>query len=62
MKSEQQKDIRSASFRVLNGSPGHVVYGIWVSGAKCGDLCVRVEERIGFEQMLIRGGFKHNTL
>lgn len=60
--SEQQVDIRSASYRILRESPGHVVYGIWVNGAKCGDLTVRQQESVGFEQMMRRAGFDFNRL
>ena len=54
---DKQIDIRSASFRAVHSTPGHVTYGVWVNGGKCGDLVVRQEERVAFEQMMQRGGF-----
>lgn len=56
-KSEKQVEIRSASYRVLDETPGHVRYGVWINGGKCGDLTVRQEEVAGFEGMMRRGGF-----
>ena len=55
---DKQVDIRSASFRVLHETPGHVTYGVWINGGKCGDLVVRQEERIGFQEMMERAGFE----
>ena len=54
----KQVDIRSASYRVLDDTPGHVRYGVWVNGGKCGDLVVRQEERVGFMEMMGRAGFR----
>jgi hypothetical protein len=56
-KSDKQVDIRSASFRVLHDTPGHTTYGVWINGGKCGDLTIRQEEVVGFEEMMRRGGF-----
>ena len=57
--SEKQVDIRTASYRVLDDTPGHVTYGVWVNGGKCGDLTVRQEERAAFQIMMERGGFTY---
>jgi len=57
---EKQIDVRTASFRILHATPGHVTYGVWFNGAKCGDLVVRREERVSFQLMLERGGFYHS--
>ena len=57
--SEKQVDIRTASYRVLDDTPGHVRYGVWVNGGKCGDLTVRQEERAAFQIMMERGGFTY---
>lgn len=57
-KSERQVDIRSASYRILDDTPGHVRYGVWINGGKCGDLTVRQEERAGFDAMMDRAGFR----
>ena len=56
---DKAEDIRTSSFRVLHETPGHCTYGVWINGAKCGDLTVRVSEHIAFEAMLLRGGFTH---
>jgi hypothetical protein len=53
----RQEDIRRATFRVLHETPGHVTFGVWVNGGKCGDLTVRQTERVAFAQMMIVGGF-----
>lgn len=55
--SEKQVDIRG-SFRILDETPGHVTYGVWANGGKCGNLVVRQEERVAFQIMMDRGGFK----
>ena len=57
-KNDKQIDVRSASFRVVHATPGHITYGVWINGGKCGDLVVRLEERIAFEIMMQRGGFE----
>jgi hypothetical protein len=57
-----QIDIKTASYRVLHTTPGHITYGVWINGGKCGDLVVRVDEQIAFEQMMGRGGFELNSL
>ena len=54
----KQVDIRSASYRVLDDTPGHVRYGVWVNGGKCGDLTLRQEEHVAFEEMRDRAGFR----
>ena len=54
----KQVDIRSASYRVLDSTPGHVRYGVWVNGGKFGNLTVRQEERVGFQEMMDRAGFR----
>jgi hypothetical protein len=59
--STKQVDIRSASYRVLDETPGHVRYGVWINGGKCGDLTVGQSERVGFEEMMARGGFVWTT-
>ena len=59
--SEKQVDIRSASFRVMRETPGHVTYGVWVNGGKCGDLTVRQEECVAFVTMMERAGFQLPT-
>jgi hypothetical protein len=58
-KADRQVDIRSASYRILDETPGHVRFGIWVNGGKCGDLTVRHEESVGFREMLDRAGFNY---
>lgn len=55
---ETHADIRSASFRIVHASPGHITYGVWINGAKCGDLVVRLAERLGFEIMMENAGFR----
>ena len=55
--TDSQVDIRSASFRILRSTPGHITYGVWINGGKCGDLVVRQEERVGLQIMMKRGGF-----
>jgi len=62
MKTDKQVDIRTASFRVMHETPGHVTYGVWANGAKCGDLVVRQEERVAFQAMMERGGFELRSL
>lgn len=62
MSKDKQIDIKSASFRVLDETPGHVTFGVWINGGKCGNLVVRQEERIGLVTMLVRGGFKENSI
>lgn len=54
----KQIDISTATFRVMHESPGHVTYGFWVNGAKCGDLVVGVEQRNSFENYMTRGGWR----
>lgn len=49
-----QVDIRRATFREVHRSPGHVTFGVWVNGGKCGDLVVRVEEEVAFRQLMAR--------
>jgi hypothetical protein len=56
----QQVDIRRASFRTIHHTPGHVTFGVWVNGGKCGDLVVRVEEEVAFVRLLERT-FQHLT-
>jgi len=58
MTTDAQIDIRTASFRVLHDTPGHATYGVWINGAKCGDLTVRQSERAALEIMMTRGGFE----
>lgn len=53
-----QQAVRSASFRVLHDTPGHYTYGVWINGAKCGDLTVRISEAAAFEVMMQRAGFE----
>lgn len=55
--TEKQIDVARATFRVMHETPGHFTYGFWVNGGKCGELTVRADERIAFEQMMQRGGF-----
>lgn len=55
--SEKQVDVRG-SFRVLQETPGHLTYGVWVNGGKSGDLVVRQEERVAFQTMMERAGFE----
>ncbi len=55
--TEKQTDVQSASFRIIHATPGHVTYGVWINNGKCGDLTVRLSERIAFEIMMQRGGF-----
>jgi len=55
---DKQLDIVRATFRVVHSTPGHATYGVWINGGKCGDLVVRQSERVAFEIMLTRGGFK----
>jgi hypothetical protein len=57
MRGEKQVDARTASFRMMDETPGHIRYGVWINGGKCGDLTVRQEERVAFESMMERGGF-----
>lgn len=57
----KQIDIKKATFRRLHQSPGHSTYGVWVNGGKCGDLVVRNDESIAFEQ-LMRRAFTHMEL
>jgi hypothetical protein len=59
---DRQIDIRTASFRVVHETPGHVTYGVWVNGGKCGDLVVRQEEDTAFRLMMVRGGFELREL
>lgn len=59
MSEKKQVDVR-ASFRMTSATPGHVTYGVWVNGGKSGELVVRQAERVGFEQMLERGGLVHH--
>lgn len=59
--SDKQVDIRSASFRVVQATPGHITYGVWVNGGKSGNLVVRVEESVGFEIMMKRAGFEQTA-
>lgn len=61
MKIDKQVDIRSASYRILDDTPGHVRYGVWVNGGKCGDLTLRQEERVAFEEMMRRAGFRFDA-
>ena len=58
---DKQVDIRSASYRILDDTPGHVRYGVWVNGGKCGDLTLRQEERVAFEEMMDRAGFRFDS-
>lgn len=58
---EKQAAIETASFRVLHSSPGHVTYGVWVNGGKCGELVVRVSEHVAFEQRMKIAGFRENA-
>jgi hypothetical protein len=58
----QQIDIKTASFRIQHLTPGHVTYGIWINGAKCGNLTVRAEEQVAFETKMGNAGFKLTTL
>ena len=55
---DKQIDIKTASFRLVEQSPGHSRYGVWVNGGKCGDLMLRNSEVIAFETMMTRGGFE----
>lgn len=54
----KQVDAKTATFRLMHVSPGHVVYGVWINGGKCGELTVRAEERMAFQGMMARGGFR----
>lgn len=55
--TERQVDILTATFRILHETPGHCTYGVWINGGKCGDLTVRVSERVAFETLMKNGGF-----
>jgi hypothetical protein len=55
-------DIVTSSFRRMSETPGHVTYGVWVNGGKCGDLVVRQSEASAFEMMMRRGGFFQSDL
>lgn len=48
----QQVDIRRATYRVMHQGPGHTTYGFWVNGGKAGELTVRNEEVVGFQQLI----------
>lgn len=52
-----QEDIKTASHRVVNRTPGHVTFGVWVDGGKAGDLVVGVEHEIAMRHLLTSGGF-----
>lgn len=56
----KQVDIRRASFRIIWKTPAHVTYAVWINGGKAGDLTLRVEERVAFEQKLVAAGFIFN--
>lgn len=58
-KADRQVNIRSASYRIMDETPGHVRFGVWINGGKCGDLTVRQEESVGFREMLDRAGFNY---
>lgn len=58
-RADRQVDIRTASYRILDETPGHVRFGVWINGGKCGDLTVRQEESVGFREMLDRAGFNY---
>jgi hypothetical protein len=55
--AHKQVDIRRATYRLLARTPGHCTYGVWINAAKCGNLVVRREEEVGFNEMMRRGGF-----
>jgi hypothetical protein len=59
--TQAQIEARTASFRVLHETPGHVIYGVWLNGGKCGDLTVRQSERVVFQIMMKRGGFEQKS-
>lgn len=52
----------TATFRIMHESPGHVTYGFWLNGGKCGDLIVRVAERDFFVKLMERGGWRLTTI
>lgn len=54
--------IKTATFRVVHESPGHITYVFWVNGAKCGDLVVGVDQRYEFESMMLTGGWDLTVL
>lgn len=57
----KQIDIRRATFRVVHESPSHLTYGIWINGAKSGELVVRQEEKLALANRLRIAGFLEIT-
>lgn len=60
--STKQIDIKTASYREMHKTPGHIIYGFWINGGKSGELTIRVEEEIAFISRMNRAGFKRTTL
>lgn len=58
----KQVDIKSFTYRQVYETPGHVTYGFWINGGKCGELTVRQEEKAGFLVYMRRGGFTYTEL
>ena len=46
------------TYRLLRDTPGHATFGIWINGAKSGDLTVRQNERASFERWMQWAGFE----
>lgn len=57
MASPTDVALLTASFRPLRETPGHITYGVWFNGGKCGDLVLRQNEARAFEEAMQRAGF-----
>lgn len=53
----KQVPIDRLSYRLLYDTPGHATYGVWINGAKSGELTVRKEEQVAFEELMNRSGY-----
>ena len=62
MTASRNLDIRTSSFRVVHKTPSHTTFGIWINGAKSGDLVARNEEADALRLKLKRGGFTEMVL
>lgn len=60
--AQKAVDVITSSFRRIRETPGHVTYGVWVNGGKCGDLVLRQSEAGAFEERMQRAGFFLSTL
>lgn len=46
-----------ASFQIVNDTPEHAIFRIWINGHEAGDLTVRQSDRLAFKGRLLISAF-----